>query len=215
MEQIMPQRRHLLILTMALVLPWAPAMADRYNRGVSSVHQPIVQRDDYVLDVPAGALGIADRDRILQWFAAINLGYGDRVSIDGRAAGDATDTSSIAALVGRYGLFVTPGAPITQGDVAAGNLRIIVSRSTASVAGCPDWSQPSQPNFTSSAMSNYGCAINSTMAAMVADPQDLVRGVAAQGGDAETATKAIRSWREAMPTAKGGLKVESVKGGQP
>lgn len=215
MEHIMSHRHKLLILTIALAaLPSAPAMAGRFNRGVESVHQPVVQRDDYVLDVPAGRLGATDNDRILQWFAAIGLGYGDRVSIDGRAAGNVVDTSPIAALVGRYGLFVTPGAPVTQGSIIPGNLRIVVSRSTATVPGCPDWSQPSQPNFTSSAMSNYGCATNMTMAAMIADPEDLVRGVASQGGDAETATKAIRSWREAAPTAKAGLKVESVKGGQ-
>lgn len=209
----MSHRPSLLLLTITLMsTPMAPAMADRFNRGVESVHQAEVRRDDYVLDVPAGALAASDRDRILQWFAAIDLAYGDRVSIDGSAAGNITDTSSIAALVGRYGLFVTPGAPVTQSEIAPGYLRIVVSRSTASVPGCPDWSQPSQPNFTSSSMSNYGCAINSTMAAMVADPQDLVRGVAAQGGDAETATKAIRSWRDAAPTAKAGLKVESVKG---
>lgn len=211
----MPPRHPLLTLALiAIALPMAPAIAGRFNRGVESVHQPIVQRADYVIDVSPALLKGADAERVLQWFAAIDLGYGDRVSIDSSAAPGGPGSGDIAALVGRYGLLVSAGAPITEGAIPPGMLRIVVSRTTATVSGCPDWNQASQPNFTSSAMSNYGCAINSTMAAMVADPQDLVRGVAAQGGDAETATKAIRSWREAMPTAKGGLKVESVKGGQ-
>lgn len=209
--------RRLSLLTVALVafaVPLSPIAARRDNRGVESVHQPIVQRSDYVIDVnPAGLHG-ADGERVLQWFSAIDLGYGDRVSIDSSATGSTAGTADIAALVGRYGLLVSRGAPITEGAVTPGMLRIVVSRTTASVPGCPDWSQHSQPNFTSSATSNYGCAINSTMAAMIANPQDFVKGSEAQGGDAQTATKAIRSWRQQAPTSTNGLKVESVKGGR-
>jgi pilus assembly protein CpaD len=214
METIMPRR--LSLLTAALVacsLPLSPAAADRYNRGVESVHQPVVRRSDYVIDVAPAHLHGADGEQVLQWFTAIDLGYGDRVSIDSSAAGSAAGSADIADLVGRYGLLVSRGAPVTEGVIAPGMLRIVVSRTTASVPGCPDWSQRPQPNFTSSATSNYGCAINSTMAAMIANPEDFISGSTAQGGDAQTATKAIRSWRQAAPTSTGGLKVESVKGG--
>ena len=210
----MPPR--LSLLTAALIacaLPFNPAAAGRSNRGVESVHQPVVQRNDYVIDVAPANLRGSDGERVLQWFSAIDLGYGDRVSIDSSAAGSAAGSAEIAALVGRYGLLVTSGAPVTEGAIAPGMLRIVVSRTTASVPGCPDWSQRSQPNFTSSATSNYGCAINSTMAAMIANPEDFVKGSEAHGGDAQTATKAIRSWRLQPPTSAGGLKVESVKGG--
>lgn len=210
----MPPRHVLITATLiAIALPWAPALAGHANRSVESVHQPVVQRSDYVIDVWPAQLKASEANRVLQWFSAINLRYGDRVSIDSSAAGSPAGSADIAALVARYGLLVSQGAPITEGEIAPGMLRIVISRTTASVPGCPDWSQASQPNFTASSISNYGCAINSTMAAMIANPEDFVSGSAAQGGDAQTATKAIKSWRQAPPTSQGGLKVEAVKGG--
>lgn len=202
------------VLIAIYVVPLRPAAAaDRHNRGVNSVHQPIVQRSDYVLDVSGDGLDPIESTRVRQWFGAIRLAYGDRISIDA-SMGSAGSTHEIAAIVGGYGLFVSDGAPATQGAIAPGKVRIIVSRSTASVAGCPDYSEPSQPNFTGSASSNYGCGINSTLTAMVANPEDLVRGQEAQGSNADTAAKAIRVWRNADPTSVAGLKVETVKGGK-
>ncbi|MCZ4340952.1 CpaD family pilus assembly lipoprotein [Sphingomonadaceae bacterium G21617-S1] len=204
--------RSVLTALVLIALPLSAAQAGRYNRGVESVHQPVVQRHDYVLDVSGDGLDPVAATRVRQWFDAIGLDYGDRISIDG-SAGNSGSSRAIAAIVGDYGLFVSNGAPVTEGVIAPGNVRIIVSRSTASVPGCPDYSQASQPNFTGAATSNYGCGINSTLAAMVANPEDLVRGQEARGGNAETAAKAIRIWRNADPTAKNGLKLESTKGG--
>lgn len=211
----MQRRPSLATAILLIALPFAafaPASGET-NRSVDSTHLPVIQRNDYVLDVPADRLDAAARDRVLAWFDAIRLGYGDRVSIDASAAEADEASPLIAALAGRFGLLVSRGAPVTEGPIAPGNLRIIVSRSSAVVPDCPDWRQVSQPNFTSSTTSNYGCGIASTMAAMVANPEELVHGTAGDAGDAQTAIKAIRDWREAAPTAKGGLKVESVKGG--
>lgn len=205
-------RSFLFPLIVAILPLGAAQAADRFNRGVESVHQPVVQRSDYVLDVSGSGLDPAEAVRVAQWFDAIGLGYGDRIGID-NSVGAPSSNRDIAAIVGRYGLFVSEGAPVTQGAIAPGNVRIVVSRSTASVPGCPDYSQYSHPNFTASASSNYGCATNSTLAAMVANPEDLVKGQEARGSNAETAAKAIKVWRNAEPTSQGGLKVESTKGG--
>lgn len=204
--------RTVLIALAAIALPLSAVQADRYNRGVESVHQPVVQRHDYVLDVSGDELDPVAAARVRQWFDAIGLGYGDRISVDGSAGGGGSGRD-IAAIAGDYGLFVSNGAPVTEGAIAPGQVRIVVSRSTASVPGCPDYRHLSQPNFTGAASSNFGCGINSTIAAMVANPEDLVRGQEARGSSAETAAKAIRVWRNADPTAKGGLKIESTKGG--
>lgn len=193
-------------------LPGAAAHADRFNRGVASIHQPVVQRSDYVMDVSGNGLDPAEASRVAQWFDAIRVGYGDHIGIDTSVSTSASN-NDIAAIAGRYGLFVSEGAPVTEGAIVPGNVRIVVSRSTASVPNCPDYSLPSQPNFTAAASSNYGCAMNSTLAAMVANPEDLVRGQEARGSSAETAAKAIRVWRNADPSATKGLKIESVKGG--
>lgn len=200
------------LLVGALVLPLGTAQADRYNRTVESIHQPVVQRSDYVLDVSGDGLDPAESARVQDWLDAIGLRYGDRIGLDDSAGGKGSN-AAIAAIVESYGLFLGTRAPVTEGAIAPGQVRIVVSRSSASVPGCPDFSQWSQPNFTAASSSNYGCAINSTLAAMVADPEDLVRGQDRRGSDADTAAKAIRIWRNADPTAKNGMKIESTKGG--
>lgn len=187
------------------------------NRGLESVHQPVVSRTDYVLDVNAGGGGLDARDagRVEGWFESLKLGYGDRVSVDvgGDGYGSAA-RESVAGIAAKYGLLLTNGAPITAGNVPSGSIRVIVSRAKATVPGCPDWSRPSEPNFNSHNASNYGCAINGNLAAMVADPQDLVLGRSGDSAsDASTSGKAIKTYRERKPTGEAGLKSESSKGG--
>lgn len=84
---------------------------------------------------------------------------------------------------------------------------------TAVVPGCPDWSRPSQPEFGASTTSDFGCAVKSNLAAMVADPMDLVRAKEGGGTDAFVAQKAIRSWRDMPNTAREGL--EKIEVGAP
>jgi pilus assembly protein CpaD len=187
------------------------------NRGVESVQQPVVSRTDYVLDVNAGSgsLDASDAGRLEGWFESLKLGYGDRVSVDiGSDGVGSAARESVAGIAAKYGLLLSNGTPVTAGNIPAGNIRVIVSRAKATVPGCPDWSRPSDANFSSHNGSNFGCAVNGNLAAMVADPQDLVLG---RGGDsasdASTSGKAIKSYRERKPTGEQGLKNESSRTG--
>jgi pilus assembly protein CpaD len=97
-----------------------------------------------------------------------------------------------------------------------GGARVIVSRAEASVPGCPNWSYAGQIGAPITTDSNYGCAMNSNIAAMVADPRDLVLGQRRTrgGGDAATASKAIKAYRDAVPTGTNGLKETITRGGK-
>jgi len=64
-------------------------------------------------------------------------------------------------------------------------------------------------------MANFGCSVNSNLAAMVANPEDLVRGRdSAPVTDAVSAVRAIDMYRKQVPTGQGGLKDASTKGGK-
>lgn len=184
------------------------------NPSLYSVHQPVVERSDFVLDLRADAGGVsrAEIERLHSWFDSIGLRYGDRISVDeGYGAGRAR--RDIAAAVAEYGLRLEDGAPVTPGELPAGAVRVVTSRTTASVPGCPDWSPADNgvaPRQNTSA--NFGCAINANIAAMVADPNDLVRGRADSGnGSAGTAARAIRVYRERQPTGQQGLPASSTR----
>ena len=210
-------RKTLMIALVASALA-SPALAKPKNdaaRGLPPVNVPVVTRSDYVFDaaVPDGSLPSSEAARLDAWLAGLSLGYGDRVYVDGPYAGGAR--YDIARVVGQYGLLLSDGAPVTQGAVAPGTVRVVVSRARASVPGCPNWSERAQPNYDNHTMSNFGCGVNGNMAAMVADPQDLVWGRdPGSASDAYAATRAIQSYRKATPTGEGGLKDVSSKGGK-
>lgn len=184
------------------------------NRGLESVHQPVVQRTDYVFDVATdGGAGLAggESERLADWFDSIQLRYGDRVSVDDRGS-YGSGRNGVASVAARYGLLLDNAAPVTANAPEAGRARVVVSRSTAQVPNCPDWSGWSQPNFTASTSPNFGCASNRNLAAMVANPEDLVRGQDTVNSDARTVAKALKSYRDARPTGTKALKQETTGG---
>jgi pilus assembly protein CpaD len=192
----------------------ALAACGTQNRGVESVHQPVVSKSNYVLDVNSGYDGIAPGEisRVGGWFESLRLGYGDRVSVDVPGGNDAAAREAVANVAARYGLLIDAIAPVTSGDIAPGKVRVVVSRTSASVPNCPDWSDKAGNDFNSNTMSNYGCSINSNLAAMVANPEDLVYGQRATGAnDASTASKAIKTYRDRPSTGAGQLKQESSR----
>ena len=166
-------------------------------RGVASINVPVVTTADYVFDAaaPGGALAPGESDRLNGWFQGLGLGYGDAIYVDS-AYSDAT-RAQVARVAGRYGLLVQPGAPVTAGVVEPGSVRIVVSRRRATVPGCPNWSVPSEPNVDNASMSNFGCAVNSNLAAMVADPVDLVHGrEGSAASDGVAGAKAVLMYRD-------------------
>ena len=188
------------------------ASAVEPNRSVYSVNQPVVQQTDYVIDLaaPGGGLSTYERGRLAGWLQSLDLRYGDRVFVDDADAGRSRD--DVAAVISEWGLLLSDGAPVTAGQVQPGSVRVVVSRSSASVPNCPNWEQTGGPSSTSS---NYGCAVNSNLAAMIADPNDLVLGQSgSSAGDAATGSKAIRVYRNAAPTGAEGLKGTESKGGK-
>ena len=181
-----------------------------------SVKQPVVERTDCRFDVYSSGRGIpaGERGRLADWFETLQLGYGDRVFVDqGAGYNDPQSWQDIAEVAGEFGVIPSDGAPVTAGAVQPGSVRVVVSRSTASVPGCPIWEDElvGAPERTST---NYGCATNSNLAAMIADPNDLVLGQTGRGsGDAAETAKSVGVYRNRVPTGFGGaLKSESAGG---
>lgn len=204
--------RFLLIASAALAgCSYAPH--DLPDRGVEAVNVPVVSRADYVFDAaaPSGTLAPGEKARLDAWFRGLDLGYGDSIYVDAPAAQGAR--YDVAQLAANYGMTVQPGAPVTAGGVPAGMARVIVTRTRAQVPGCPNWSVPSQPNFNNRTMSNFGCGVNSNIAAMVANPEDLIHGRESTSlGNTIAGTKAVILYRTTPPSGSKGLQSSSTKG---
>lgn len=168
------------------------------NTSMYSVHQPVVERTNFAIDLASDGSGIASADqvRLNEWFDALGLGYGDRISIDngnGYASSDAA--RDVAAAAAKRGMLMTDTAPTTPGAIAPGNIRVVVTRSQASVPSCPDWSTTHENNYNSGNHSNHGCSTNSNLAAMVADPEDLVRGRESARLDRNSGKAAVNAYK--------------------
>jgi pilus assembly protein CpaD len=171
----------ILIATLAGVLSGCSTLgATGANTSMYSTNQPVVKRTNYAIDVNLDGMNsvpAAESKRVSEWFDVLKLGFGDRIAVDfGEYGASKAVSEEVARLASLHGLTMTDAAPATPGAVVPGTARIVVTRSDASVPNCPNWSKTTESNYNSSNHPDYGCAINSNLAAMVADPEDLVRG---------------------------------------
>lgn len=177
------------------------------NTSLYSVKQPVVERTNYSLDVDTNrsGLSITEQQRLNGWFETMDLRYGDRVTVEDPSSNPAVK-EAVNDLAGRYGLIVDAVAPTTSGVLQPGQARVVITRSTASVPGCPDWDARSDSNYMNATSPGYGCAVNSNIAAMVANPEDLLEGQTGTGENVvATGTRAIQTYRDAEPSGAGGL----------
>ena len=218
----MPVARHKMLartpaLALALTLGFGLAGCGGMptNTSLYSTKQPVVERTNFTLDVTTTSAGlpISEQQRLNGWFETMDLRYGDRIAIDNPGQNPAV-VNAVRDLAGRYGLVISDTAPVTSGFIQPGQARVVITRSSASVPGCPDWSAKSDMNYNNALSPGFGCGINSNLAAMVADPQDLLEG---KQGSSETiiatSNKAISTYRDTAPTGAGGLQEAGTGGG--
>jgi pilus assembly protein CpaD len=197
------------LIAASLSLSLAGCGAIGANTSMYSVHQPVVERTNYAIDVNIdgnSGIPVSEQRRVGEWFDALKLGYGDRIAIDyGDNYASAGAQRAISGLADKYGMLLGDTAPVTVGNVAPGTVRIVVTRSKASVPSCPDMHKTTEANYNASNSSNYGCATNTNLAAMIADPEDLVRGQETAQMDTNTGSKAVKALRD-KPAVAGATK---------
>lgn len=187
------------------------------NTSLDNIHAPVVEHTNYTFDLatlPEGGIDPVQAHRLNAWFAALGLKFGDHVALDDPSAGGATH-AAVETIAARFGLILEPIAPVTEGAVPAGSVRVVVSRATASVPGCPDWSGGSDMNLKNATSRNYGCATSSNLAAMVANKEDLIHGQSGLGDTVPaTNAKAIDTYRTKPATGAGQVKQQSTQNAQ-
>ncbi|MEE9433424.1 MAG: CpaD family pilus assembly protein [Sphingorhabdus sp.] len=192
----MQKHKYIIAASLAFTLAGCGAMGD--NTSLYSVNQPVVTRTNYAIDLNLDSSGVSgpEKTRVSEWFDALDLGYGDRIALDfGGGYPSAAARQDVANLAAERGMLLTATAPVTQGNVHAGTVRVVVTRSEASVPNCPNWSKYSDANYNSYTHPNYGCATNSNLASMVADAEDLVRGKEAGPNDSGSGNEAVNKHR--------------------
>lgn len=172
----------------------------RSNPSLSSVHQPVVHQSIDTLDLQsAGGLAAGEAERLALWLHDLAVRPGDRLSID---TADDGARAAVADIADRHGLRVDAAAPAAE----PGSVRLTLTRTMASVpGGCPNWDNVDLPGAPIATDPSYGCATNANLAAMIADPSDLIRG--RSGGplvNGEEAAKGVKTHRNRTQTGISG-----------
>jgi len=91
---------------------------------------------------------------------------------------------------------------VTTHDVQGGDMRVEIDYVSfqASTEPCGDWSHNLGDDAGNLTNPNFGCAVQQNVAAMVADPRDLVQPRALEGGDAARRAGVLDNYEKGKPT---------------
>lgn len=199
-----PPRAAIFLLCTALLLiaactpdaaDWSPHPASKKNevRWIAFEHVARFSRDSDML-TPDETM------RLQRFLAAHDAGRQDTVRIGaaGSRIGDTAarrrEASVIAVLRDRdMTPALLPRNETTNGD---GDVRVVLGRYIVIPPACPDWSKPAHKDPANTPSSNFGCATETNLGLMVADPGDLVRGRRPGPADGAAGARRYKTWRE-------------------
>ena len=87
------------------------------------------------------------------------------------------------------------------GDSEVPSVLISFTNYVASSSPCADWSEELERRFRNSRSKNFGCAQQQNLAAMIANPKDLIEPAALTPGDAGRNDVVIERYRAGEPTS--------------
>lgn len=162
-----------------------------------------VERADYrhsvYFETDQAWISAVEQDRLTAFLNSVRPTARDTIRLEGHADERASDlynvelaarraesVSNFLRAQGLEGVTVTtsafgeavPAAPGTGAEAWRQNRRVevVLERYLVTLPACPDWSRQSGTDFANLPHSNFGCATQTNLGLMVAEPRDLVRG---------------------------------------
>jgi pilus biogenesis lipoprotein CpaD len=141
----------------------------------------------------------SEQDRLIAFLDKVRPSATDSIRLEGHADERATDlynldlaarrVESVRTYLGKNGFdglkirasSLGERAPATIGGGEQAwrknrRVEIVLERYLVSTPACPDWSRKSGLDYTNQPHSNFGCATETNLGLMIADPRDLLRG---------------------------------------
>lgn len=183
-----------------------PSLGPQSNLGwieASSPKQLEVDRAEYRHSVyfptDRSTVPASERARLLSFLETVQPGGRDSIRLEGHADERASElynlelaadrNQSVEALLREVGLGDLPVTTVAYGEAVPAvpstgpaawrlnrRVELILERHLVTLPACPDWSRQSGTDFSNQPHSNFGCATQTNLGLMVAEPKDLVRG---------------------------------------
>jgi pilus assembly protein CpaD len=167
----------------------------RDNAGVDSIHKANVAFEErsHPISFADGKLSANENASLQAFIAASGLTYADRLTLRLSEPNMAPDyRQSVNMVLGRFGLSV--GNVEAAAGLRAGTATLTVSRATVTLPQCGVHNGNNSFNFNNENMNNFGCASRSNLAAMAANPADLINGNTLDGQSSDVTAKPIENF---------------------
>jgi pilus assembly protein CpaD len=163
--------------------------------GLDSIHKATVtlQESNHSVSFTNGNLSANEEAGLAAFVSTSGLRYADRLTLRTSEPNMAVGyRNAMNAVLGRFGLAI--GNVETTLGLQSGSAVLAVSRPTVTLPQCGIQTGPNGANVNNENMSNYGCSVRSNLAAMVANPADLVSGNVLDGQSADVTAKPIEGF---------------------
>ena len=161
----------------------------------------------------------AETQSLLAFLRTSAASEGGDVTIGVSSGDDATMAAArqatVLAVLSHLHVAALPAADPALGTDA---IRLRVARYAVVPPLCPDWRKPEADEPTNSPSSNFGCATETSLALMVANPADLLRGTSVSGADGEALARGVVLYRsgalsKSLAASGSGASAAGVSGG--
>lgn len=169
-------------------------------------------------DTDQATISSLERDRLRTFLAAVDLGPGDSIRLEGHADERASDLYNLDLAARRseavrrllhaagfervlmhesaYGERAPAASESSQAAWRQNRrVEVVVERHLVVLPPCPDWSRRSGTDFANQPHTNFGCAVQTNLGLMIAEPRDLQRGRALGPADGTREAEAIVRYR--------------------
>lgn len=171
----------------------------------SSDRFPIeVAKGPVKFDVPTGktALNAQQRDTIVRFAQQAKSNYASTINVRRPSGGGrgAAVASAIKRILIKQGVPDSMIAQSTYSGDAQSPVIVSYIRTWAVTQECGNWDEDLAVTFSNSGYSNFGCAVQNNVAAMVANPNDLVMPRTETPSDPTRRSTVFDKYREGVPT---------------
>jgi len=171
------------------VSEWTPTEAPKKPRV------DFVRMQHVATFTPGSAeLARGEKEKLDAFLAAAEIGADDRIYFT-PASEDKLTAARIGKLAHQLSQRGVGATTMPPGPVPVNHMVIAVERYVVTPPECPNWTGPAVGDHSNQPPSNFGCAVNTNFALMVADPRDLVIGRTLGPAEGDSALLAVQRYR--------------------
>jgi len=133
--------------------------------------------------------------RLADFMTRNSIREGDAVTVEDAGNASTLTEARQSAVLAELRAFHIQAASAADPQLSANTIRVHADRTVVTAPGCPDWSKPEADEPNNLPSSNYGCATEANLAAMIANPADLVKPKQGGKADGTVAARGVELYR--------------------